>query len=167
MFLSENEAERQLQDLRRERDRLDRLIADLALFLELGRRLPGRSGAAASLPGQAARPTVEPPPFDPSPSADARRDGLSQAEGADEPAWDRSLARREGRLLMEAAADILKAAGRPLHVGTIAEALAARGLSVPGSDPVAALNTRMWKRSGVDGPFLRLGDAVYSLAPDE
>ena len=67
------------------------------------------------------------------------------------------------------ASEILEEAGRPLHAAEILEGLTLRGLSVPGIDPVAALNTRLWKRSGPDGPFQRLGDAVYALAagPDD
>ncbi|GJD78157.1 hypothetical protein NBEOAGPD_1371 [Methylobacterium gregans] len=51
-----------------------------------------------------------------------------------------------------------------MHAGEILEHLAARGFGVPGQDPVAALNTRLWKRSGPGGPLRRLGDAVYDRA---
>ncbi len=38
---------------------------------------------------------------------------------------------------------------------------------LPGHDPVAALNTRLWKRSGPGGPLKRLGEAVYAPAEEE
>ena len=77
-----------------------------------------------------------------------------------------ALARRYGRALIQAAVAVLEEAGRPLHVSEIVAMLSARGFSVPGQqDPVAALNTRLWKRSGEGGPVRRLGDAVYAL-PD-
>ncbi|GLS54693.1 hypothetical protein GCM10007886_28760 [Methylobacterium gregans] len=77
---------------------------------------------------------------------------------------DPAGARRYGRALVEAAVAVLAEAGRPMHAGEILEHLAARGFGVPGQDPVAALNTRLWKRSGPGGPLRRLGDAVYDRA---
>lgn len=77
---------------------------------------------------------------------------------------DPAAARRYGRALVEAAVGVLAAAGRPMHAGEILEHLVARGFGVPGQDPVAALNTRLWKRSGPGGPLRRLGEAVYDRA---
>ena len=51
-----------------------------------------------------------------------------------------------------------------MHAGEILERLLASGFTVAGTDPVASLNTRLWKRSESRGPFRRLGDAVYDLA---
>lgn len=155
MFLTEAEAEARLSDLYRERARIERAIADLTLFLDIGRRISEPSGGAGD--GRRDPAPVAPPP-----------DSASE-EPAGESGGDRSQARREGRLLMEAASEILEEAGRPLHAAEILEGLTLRGLSVPGIDPVAALNTRLWKRSGPDGPFQRLGEAVYALAagPDD
>ena len=142
MFPNEDEVEAALAALRRQRDALDRQIADHALYLELGRRL----GAGASRSPVAAEPR---PPVEP----EAR------------PGEDIAAARRHGRALVAAALDILHEAGRPLHAGEILPGLTARGFDLPGHDPVAALNTRLWKRSGPGGPLRRLGDAVY--APSE
>ena len=75
-----------------------------------------------------------------------------------------SLGDREVR---QAVLDSLRRAGRPMHAGEILEHVVARGFTVPGRDPVAALNTRLWKRSGAGGPLRRLGDAVYALAEGE
>ncbi|GJD57719.1 hypothetical protein [Methylobacterium dankookense] len=77
---------------------------------------------------------------------------------------DPAAARRYGRALVEAALAVLTEANRPMHAGEILEQLAGRGFAVPGQDPVAALNTRLWKRSGPGGPLRRLGDAVYDRA---
>lgn len=77
---------------------------------------------------------------------------------------DPTAARRYGRALVEAACDVIAQAGRPLHAGEILEHLVARGFTVPGRDPVAALNTRLWKRATADGPLRRLGEASYALA---
>ncbi|WP_019904038.1 hypothetical protein [Methylobacterium sp. 77] len=148
MFLTEIEAETRLRDLHRERARIERAIADLTLFLDTGRQHSG--GGSAAERGDRQFP---PPPV-----------SIPSQDGSPESVADRSLARREGRLLMDAACEILGDAGRPLHAAAILEGLTLRGLSVPGIDPVAALNTRLWKRSGPDGPFQRLGDAVYALS---
>ena len=84
--------------------------------------------------------------------------------GADAPGLSEGvLARRYGRALIEAAIAILEGAGRPLHASEIFSALSERGFALPGQDPVAALNTRLWKRSGPGGPLRRLGEAVYAL----
>ena len=53
-----------------------------------------------------------------------------------------------------------------MHAGEILEQLCVSGFVLPGADPVATLNTRLWKRSGAGGPFRRLGDAIYDLARD-
>lgn len=76
-----------------------------------------------------------------------------------------ALARRYGRALIREAVAVLAEAGRPLHASEIFSALTARGFTVPGQqDPVAALNTRLWKRAGPGGPLRRLGDAIYAPA---
>jgi hypothetical protein len=153
MFLSEAEAEAALRDLRRRRDELDRAIADHQLYLELGRRLPGTAPVREAGPPPAWVPNRAP-----------------QAVAASEPARageDLVAARRHGRALVAAALDLLHEAGRPLHAGEILEGLTALGFAVPGHDPVAALNTRLWKRSGPGGPLRRLGEAVYAPAEEE
>ena len=71
-----------------------------------------------------------------------------------------SRARYVDRRLIEAAEEILAEAGRPMHAAEIWERLAARGLTLPGHDPVAALNTRLWKRAPGGGTFRRLRDAA-------
>jgi hypothetical protein len=157
MFLSEAEAEAALRDLRRRRDELDRAIAEHQLYLELGRRLgaPGRVAEPAR-PGPAA------------PDSGAGPGAVSMPERAPDPGRageDLVAARRHGRALVAAAVNLLHEAGRPLHAGEILEGLTALGFAVPGHDPVAALNTRLWKRSGPGGPLKRLGEAVY--APSE
>lgn len=139
MFPNEAEIEAALAVLRRERDALDRQIADHALYLELGRRL-----------GAASRPSPAP-----------------MAEPEARPGEDIAAARRHGRALVAAALDILHEAGRPLHAGEILPGLTERGFDLPGHDPVAALNTRLWKRSGPGGPLRRLGDAVYAPSEEE
>ncbi len=115
-----------------------------------------RPDPGAPPPGTAARPVAPEPrvrePAQPDPGA--REGALS--EGV--------LARRYGRALIEAALAALEEAGRPLHAGEILAVLDSRGFSVPGHDPIAALNTRLWKRSGPGGPLKRMGDAVYALA---
>ncbi|WP_375464168.1 winged helix-turn-helix domain-containing protein [uncultured Methylobacterium sp.] len=161
MGLSEAEIEARLASLRRQRDALDREIADHVLYLELGRRLRGSNEAETDDRVPGAAPTSE-------------RASLAHSEATAVPAAgtptpvafgiDPAGSRRYGRALVEAARAVLARAGRPMHAGEILEALVADGFTVPGQDPVAALNTRLWKRSGVDGPLRRLGDAVYALA---
>ncbi|MDB5645085.1 MAG: hypothetical protein JWQ05_754, partial [Methylobacterium sp.] len=158
MFLSEAEAEAALRDLRRRRDELDRAIADHQLYLELGRRLPGTA------------PVREPEPEAGPPPAWVPNRAPQAVAGASDPARageDLVAARRHGRALVAAALDLLHEAGRPLHAGEILEGLTALGFAVPGHDPVAALNTRLWKRSGPGGPLRRLGEAVYAPAEEE
>ena len=178
---SEAEIEARLATLRRQRDALDREIADLVLYRELGRRLggPGVPAQGFDAPG---------PPRGAVPEAVSRSGSRSSAEPAadrvPEPAGpgrargpalgdvppavpfeaDPVAARRYGRALVEAAVAVLTAAGRPMHAGEILEALVAQGFAVPGADPVAALNTRLWKRAGAGGPLRRLGEAVYAPA---
>lgn len=173
MFLSEAETEARLDDLRRQRAALDRAIAEHELYLDLGRRL-ARSGAAEPArtvpaepphPDPAPRAAFEPPRAEPAPRSAAEpvpAPARPQTDPPDPPAG--TAARQEGRRLMAAAEEILAAAGRPMHAAEIWEQLAARGLILPGNDPVAALNTRLWKRAQGGTVFRRLGDAVYGLA---
>jgi HB1, ASXL, restriction endonuclease HTH domain len=153
MFLSEAETEARLDDLRRQRAALDRAIAEHELYLDLGRRLAGAAAPRVSpeIPRAepAPRPAAEPIP--------------APARPQTEPPTG-TAARQEGRRLMQAAEEILTEAGRPMHAAEIWERLAARGLTLPGHDPVAALNTRLWKRAQAGTVFRRLGDAVYGLA---
>jgi hypothetical protein len=168
MFLSEAETEARLDDLRRQRAALDRAIAEHELYLDLGRRLAGAAAPARTAP-------AEPPRPDPAPRVSPE---IPRAEPAPRPAAEPvpaparpqtepptgTAARQEGRRLMQAAEEILAEAGRPMHAAEIWERLAARGLTLPGHDPVAALNTRLWKRAQAGTVFRRLGDAVYGLA---
>ncbi len=173
MFLSEAETEARLDDLRRQRAALDRAIAEHELYLDLGRRL-ARPGVADPVPAPVAEPDRAAPPH-PDPVPPASRPVAAapvppaappRAEPAAEPRpAGGGAARREGRRLIEAAEEILAAAGRPMHAAEIWERLAARGLTLPGHDPVAALNTRLWKRAQGGSVFHRLGDGVYGLAP--
>ena len=162
---SEEEIEARLASLRRQREVLDREIADHVLYLELGRRLRGPAGEAAQAPAQAlaqipaAAPRPVPPAASPPEAPAVPPERVPVAFEVDPVG-----ARRYGRALVEAALAILVRAGRPMHAGEILEALVAQGFAVPGQDPVAALNTRLWKRSGPDGPLRRLGDAVYAPA---
>jgi hypothetical protein len=200
MGLSEAQAEARLADLRRRRDALEREIADLVLYLELGRRLAGPAGQgdtdrstdrnldrgsdgdrSEDRNGPApARPPAEPvrapapPPAPRAPAAFASPPPSLPPVPADAPVMRREgepglsetvQARRYGRALIEAALAILEEAGRPLHASEIWARLAERDFALPGADPVAALNTRLWKRSGPGGPLRRLGEAVY--APGE
>ncbi|WP_043752567.1 winged helix-turn-helix domain-containing protein [Methylobacterium nodulans] len=145
MFLSEAEAEARLEELRRQRAALDRAIAEHELYLELGRRLTAAAPAPPSPVGPTQpepRPQAEPP----APAGPAPADGRSA-----------------GRRVIEAAFEVMAAAGRPMHAAEIWEAVAARGLTLPGHDPVAALNTRLWKRAQGGTALRRLGDAVYAL----
>ncbi|GJE41483.1 winged helix-turn-helix domain-containing protein [Methylobacterium soli] len=205
MFPSEAEIEARLAALRRRREALDREIADLTLYRELGRRLgeprlgaapeprpdpaddpPARPPLSGSgprphpAPGEAAlppQPWAAPAPLRPSPGAagpapqsPGPQFQVSQIPVSQLPVPpvafedDPVAARRYGRAVIEAAIGVLEAAGRPLHAGEILERLAAQGFTLPGQDPVAALNTRLWKRSGPGGPVRRMGDAVYALA---
>ena len=75
--------------------------------------------------------------------------------------------RRYGRAVVEAACAAIGRAGRPLHAAEILEVLVGQGFTLPGRDPVAALNTRLWKRSGPGGPLSRVGEATYALAPPD
>ncbi|WP_336491247.1 winged helix-turn-helix domain-containing protein [Methylobacterium nigriterrae] len=193
MVPSEAEIEARLAELRRQRDALDRSIADHVLYLELGRRLraerapepaavpsaptpsppgwPGAIGGArpgpraeAGLPVQDA--PLQDPPHPPPHSSPSPRP--APAAGLPVPPVpfeeDPVAARRYGRAVIEAALGVLEEAGRPLHAGEILARLARQGFTLPGQDPVAALNTRLWKRSGPGGPVRRMGDAVYALA---
>jgi len=163
MFLSEAEAETALRDLRRRRDELDLAIADHQLYLELGRRLR----AGGSDPERGVEPQGARVPEDNAirqPDADGPMPGAADSGRAGE---DLVAARRHGRALVAAAVNLLHEAGRPLHAGEILQGLTALGFDLPGHDPVAALNTRLWKRSGPGGPLKRLGEAVYAPAEED
>ena len=173
MDLSEAEIEARLAELRRRRDALDREIADHVLYLELGRRLRGAgfppAGDMSGDRGTAGPPEPVAPPMPVAPPVPrAAAPAAPEASGPERMpvpfAVDPAGARRYGRALVEAACGILVRAGRPMHAGEILEALVAEGFAVPGQDPVAALNTRLWKRSGPHGPLRRLGEAVYAPA---
>ncbi|UMY16846.1 hypothetical protein MMB17_19650 [Methylobacterium organophilum] len=139
---------------------------------------PGTATAGPwPVPGFATRGADRPPPRpaerawpEPWPAATP---ATATGQGASKEARSEAVAaRRYGRVLIGAALAVLQEADRPLHASEIWAALAARGFSLPGADPIAALNTRLWKRSGPGGPLRRLGDAVYALpgsrgAPEE
>ena len=166
MGLSEHEVEERLAQLRRQREALDREIADLVLYLELGRRL--NAGIPRSAP-VSAPVSVEHPRPAPAPPAPEVQAPPPRRIAVPEPvafAEDPTGARRYGRALVEAACAVIDEAGRPLHAREIHDALIARGFAIPGRDPVASLNTRLWKRSGEGGPLRRHGDAVYALADE-
>ncbi|MDV2982675.1 UNVERIFIED_CONTAM: winged helix-turn-helix domain-containing protein [Methylobacteriaceae bacterium AG10] len=184
MVLSEAEALARLEALRRQRDAIERQIADLLLYLDLGRRLGGPALSAA--PAEAERAAAPVPIADPRPApqpvrAPAATPPVPPAPGREEvpaPAAaapvegdaglsETVLARRYGRAVIEAALAVLEEAGRPLHAGEILARITEQGFSLPGQDPVAALNTRLWKRSGPGGPLKRLGEAVYAPADAE
>ncbi len=197
MVLSEAEALARLDELRRQRDAIERQIADLLLYLDLGRRLggPADSGrpAPTDSPAVAAEARVDtavPPIGHPGPGGVGRRGPVAEARPdavvpsrpprsppgpaeLPEPVEggaglsETVLARRYGRAVIEAALAVLEEAGRPLHASEIFTRIAEQGFALPGQDPVAALNTRLWKRSGPGGPLKRLGDAVYAPADAE
>ena len=178
MGLSEDEIEARLAGLRRQREALDREIADLVLYLELGRRLRG-AGSGASIPHSipVPDPGVSGPPDRAArsvpglPEVALRAGPVASDSGPSAPippavafTEDAAGARRYGRALVEAACGAILSAGRPLHAGEILEILLARGFTLPGRDPVAALNTRLWKRAGPGGPLRRVAEATYALA---
>ncbi|MEH3116178.1 MAG: HTH domain-containing protein [Methylorubrum populi] len=174
MVLSEAEAQARLDALRRQRDAIERRIADLLLYLDLGRRLGGPPASAGSEPTEtpAAAPQRAVPEPVPPRGENLGPGGVErfpQAPGAQPEAGlsETVLARRYGRAVIEAALAVLEEAGRPLHASEILARIAAQGFFLPGQDPVAALNTRLWKRSGPGGPLKRLGDAVYAPADAE
>lgn len=172
MSLSEAEAEARLAALRRQREAIDRAIADLVLYLELGRRLNagGAVPAGEVAPAPEPVPTLDAPPADWPPAApvvrDAPRPRRPQAPRPVTFAEDPAGARQYGRALIEAACEAIGEAGRPLHAREIHDHLIARGFVIPGRDPVASLNTRLWKRAGEGGPLRRRGEALYGLAED-
>ncbi len=177
MVLSEQEAETRLAELHRQREAIDRAITDLTLWLELGRRLttappvvgepaprPSKPLADPAANSSTEQPFVHPPAPLEFKSTEPREAPAGTAEAGPSLA-DGAMARRYGRALIEAAVAVLREAGRPLHASEIHAALEDRGFTVPGQqDPVAALNTRLWKRASPGGPMRRLGDAVYALA---
>ncbi len=165
MFPTEDEVAARLRALRARRDALDREIADLALYGELGRRLARPAAPAPDItparPDPVPSPEPSPEPLsDPLPIAAPRATAPRESD-------DVAASRRYGRALLAAAIEILHAAGRPLHAGEIWQDLAAQGFALPGHDPVAALNTRLWKRSAPGGPLRRLGEAVYAPAEED
>ncbi len=136
MGLSEHDAEERLTQLRRQREALDREIADLVLYLELGRRL--KAGAPRpAMPDP--RPMADHPPSVPEPWPEPRPEPEAvptvasppprpKRPSAPEPvafAEDPTGARRYGRALVEAACAILAAAGQPLHAREIHDGLIA------------------------------------------
>jgi hypothetical protein len=203
--LSESEITARLAALRRQREVLDREIADLVLYLELGRRL----GAAGMIPDPVPRsarpddpreaaPAPNRPPS-PAPGRGPDQAAVGRSDPGDDPvpgpraappvrsserpsavlsearpqAWpethartesDAVGARRYGRAVVQAACRAIAQAGRPLHAAEILEVLLTQGFTLPGRDPVAALNTRLWKRTGPGGPLRRVGEATYALA---
>ncbi|MCJ2135273.1 winged helix-turn-helix domain-containing protein [Methylobacterium sp. J-026] len=179
MGLSDAEIAMRLEALRRQREALDRDIADLILYRDLGRRLGAGAATRDRTPepgaGPADGPAPEPVPL-PAPPIAARASGggssgTAETRGAVPPAVafteDAAGARRYGRALVQAACTAIAQAGRPLHAAEILERLLGQGFTLPGRDPVAALNTRLWKRSGPGGPLRRVGEATYALAtPD-
>ncbi|MEE7489050.1 hypothetical protein [Methylobacterium oryzae] len=202
MALSECEIATRLAALRRQREALDREIADLVLYQELGRRL----AAGGSDPRPDPVPDPDPPVVirgdpasDPAPRQhsvpEVRSGPVVDAKGAPRgrlaaeagpavrsamspnPAGgagpippaiafteDAAGARRYGRAVVQAACAAIARAGRPLHAAEILAVLAGQGFTLPGRDPVAALNTRLWKRSGPGGPLNRVAEATYALA---
>ena len=177
MVLSEAEAVARLEALRRQRETIDRQIADLLLYLDLGRRLGGPSTPQSAEPPPAPPSprrevpvTVSEPPAPPPvpPSAPSPlRAPVAEPAAAEAGLSETVLARRYGRAVIEASLAVLEEAGRPLHASEILARLAEQGFALPGQDPVAALNTRLWKRSGPGGPLRRLGEAVYAPADAE
>ncbi len=193
MGLSDAEIAMRLEALRRQREALDREIADLILYRDLGRRLGAGAATCDQAPesgaghagGPAPEPDVEPdaaprphPAAAPlhAPPVAARASGgessgAAETRGAIPPAVafteDAAGARRYGRVLVQAACAAIARAGRPLHAAEILERLLGQGFTLPGRDPVAALNTRLWKRSGPGGPLCRVGEATYALAIPE
>jgi hypothetical protein len=209
MSLSEAEITARLASLRRQREDLDRAIADLLLYQELGRRLgagdpnppaddrravrgavrdPGPVSDPAARPpsgigppgtGGLQRPEWGAPRPDRAGAARSRRRLEPDPEPDSGPvaeagpgrvpppvafAEDAAGSRRYGRAMMQAACAAIAGAGRPLHAAEILEVLLDQGFTLPGRDPVAALNTRLWKRAGPGGPLRRVGEAVYALS---
>ncbi|CAO4143960.1 winged helix-turn-helix domain-containing protein [Methylorubrum aminovorans] len=181
MVLSEAEALARLEALRRQRDAIERQIADLLLYLELGHRLGGPAAPApdervdapapSSVPQPASQPVQAPASGPPVPPAAERAKppapALVAPDKGEAALSETVLARRYGRAVIEAALAVLEEAGRPLHASEILARITEQGFSLPGQDPVAALNTRLWKRSGPGGPLKRLGEAVYAPADAE
>lgn len=163
-MLSEAEAERRLVELQLRRAAIEREAADLARYLELGRRLAAEPNRPADAEPRHRAATAGAPDDRSDATAERHRTSAGPDDGTD-PARlsERALARRRGRVLIGRVAEVLEQAGRPLHAGEILAVLSAEGFALPGRDPVAALNTRLWKRSGPGGAFERLGEATYAL----
>lgn len=185
IFPSVEEIESELGRMRAEREALDAAIAERQLFVELGRRLAGqRRGQGASLvpppaaDGLRAAPAgapsddgmIRPVPGDAGPPPGAIRSSeadpalgapvLPDADAA--ILTPRTVARARGRELVTEAVAILQEQGRPMHAAELVPLLAERGHALPGRDPVAALNTRLWKRARTGRHVVRHGDAVYA-----
>lgn len=182
MVLSEAEALARLEALRQQRDAIERQIADLLLYLDLGRRLGGPAAPAQPSPdarADAPIPVPEPTPQPArAPAAAPPAPPAAAPERPPVPAFavpvegeaglsETVLARRYGRAVIEAVLAVLEEVGRPMHASEILARINEQGFSLPGQDPVAALNTRLWKRSGPGGPLKRLGEAVYAPADAE
>ncbi len=126
-------------------------------------------------PGPAACVPSDPPePRPPRPGEDAEETPRQRPRGAlpppaappvgaPSPGGGRMEARRYGHQLMDAVADALREAGRPLHVSEVYAAVRARGFDLPGRSPVAALNTRLWKRARGGSGIVQDGEATYRL----
>lgn len=180
IFPSVEEIEGELDRLRVERESLDAAIAERQLFVELGRRLAVQRRGLGIAPAPAPAATAERPA--PAPRAVAERavsavpDPWPAAEPApaasaipapasgpaDQALTPRIVARARGRELVGEAVAILRAQGRPMHAAELVPLLADRGHTLPGHDPVAALNTRLWKRARTGRYVVRHGDAVYA-----
>lgn len=162
MFPTKEDATRRMEDLRRQRAQLDAELADLEQFLALGERLawiarlpPAGASDAPREDDSAASRAGSPP----SPAAPAGPESAGDGGAA-----ARAEARRQGRAQMAAVEQVLRKAGRPMHVGEIHRALAARGLALPGPAAVAALNTRLWKRAQGGRVVAQAGpEATYRL----
>ena len=175
--------EQRLKKLRAERERIDREISDLVLYLELGRRLgivdrEIKILRATTSPRNLCSGYKVPKGMKSSLSHETGEVGNilgNHAEFAEDLASQQAsdlsvsiekngaVSRKYGRALVDAAVSCINEAGHPLHAREILERVQQQGFSVPGQDPVASLNTRLWKRSGPGRPLQRLGDAVYTL----
>ena len=127
----------------------------MELGIRDGAREPG--GDAGFDPPRRSGPAGDDDAGMPAPSAPAR----PATAGMEAALSGRAAARVQGRRLLAEALAILAATARPMHAAELVPLLAERGLTLPGRDPVAALNTRLWKRART-GHLVRHGDAVYA-----
>ena len=95
----------------------------------------------------------------PVPAATARP--MTATAGMEAALSGRAAARVQGRRLVAEVLAILAANARPMHAAELVPLLAERGFTLPGRDPVAALNTRLWKRARTSH-LVRHGDAIYA-----